>query len=51
VVRCNVNYGDPHVVAYCSVLRDGRLVTSAEDKSIPCTHDDVGWSAPIQVFG
>src|SRR5579862_1017548 len=22
VVRCNVDFGEPHIVAYCSVLRD-----------------------------
>lgn len=51
VVRCNVNFGDPHVVAYCSVLRGGALVTSVDDPSMPCRHDDVGWSAPIRTFG
>lgn len=51
VVRCNVDFGDPHVVAYCSVLRDGALQTSVDDPSIPCRHDDVGWSAPIRTFG
>ena len=25
VVRCNVEFGDPHVQAYCSVFRGGRL--------------------------
>src|SRR6201987_2163734 len=28
VVRCNVDFGEPHIVAYCSVLRNGRLLTS-----------------------
>jgi hypothetical protein len=42
VVRCNVNFGDPHIEAYCSVLRDGRLVTNHEDPAIPCRHDDAG---------
>lgn len=42
VVRCNVNFGDPHIEAYCSVLRDGRLVTDHEDPAIPCRHDDAG---------
>jgi len=46
VIRCNVNFGDPHVVAYCSVIVAGRLVTSHEDPSIPCEPDLVG-SKPL----
>jgi len=46
VIRCNVNFGDPHVVAYCSVIVAGRLVTSHEDPSIPCQPDLVG-SKPL----
>jgi len=47
VVRCNVDFGEPHIVAYCSVLRGGRLVTSEDDAAIPCGHDDSGYSATI----
>ncbi len=39
VIRCNVNFGDPHVVAYCTVIMAGRLVTSHQDPSIPCQPD------------
>jgi hypothetical protein len=46
VIRCNVNFGDPHVVAYCSVILAGRLVTSHQDPSIPCQSDLVG-SKPL----
>ena len=46
VIRCNVNFGDPHVVAYCSVIVADRLVTSHQDPSIPCEPDLVG-SKPI----
>ena len=46
VIRCNVNFGDPHVVAYCSVIVAGRLVTSHQDPSIPCEPDLVG-SQPL----
>lgn len=46
VIRCNVNFGDPHVVAYCSVILAGRLVTTQQDPSIPCKPDLVG-SKPI----
>lgn len=42
VVRCNVDFGDPHIEAYCSVLKNGRLLTDHEDPSIPCRHDDAG---------
>ena len=48
VVRCNVEFGEPHVEAYCSVFRGGRLVTSQDDPAIPCAPDLVGYSAPIQ---
>lgn len=48
VVRCNVNFGDPHIQAYCTVLQGERLVTQYDDGAIPCGHDDAGWSSPIQ---
>ena len=48
VVRCNVEFGDPHVQAYCSVFRGGRLVTSAEDPAIPCRPDAAGFATIIQ---
>lgn len=47
VVRCNVEFGDPHVEAYCSVFRGGRLLTSEDDPAIPCRPDDAGSSATI----
>jgi len=50
VVRCNVNFGDPHIQAYCSVMRGGRLVTQYDDAAIPCGHDDAGWSAPVKTL-
>ncbi len=46
VVRCNVNFGDPHIVAYCTVLRGSRAVTQIEVPAIPCGSDQAGWSAP-----
>jgi hypothetical protein len=45
VVRCNVNFGDPHIVAYCTVLRGSRAVTQIEVPGIPCGPDDAGWTA------
>jgi hypothetical protein len=50
VVRCNVDFGEPHVVAYCSVLRDGRLETSEDAPAIPCGHDNAGYSATITEY-
>ena len=46
IIRCNVNFGDPHVVAYCSVILAGRLVTSQQDPRIPCKPDLAG-SRPL----
>ena len=51
VVRCNVDFGEPHIVAYCSVLRRGRLLTSQQDSAIPCGHDNSGYSAPVVQYG
>jgi hypothetical protein len=48
VVRCNVNFGDPHIQAYCTVLQGDKLVTQYDDAAIPCSHDNAGWSAPVQ---
>jgi hypothetical protein len=50
VVRCNVEFGDPHVQAYCSVFRGGRLVTSVEDPAIPCRPDGAGFTTVIKTF-
>ena len=47
VVRCNVNFGDPHVEAYCGVLVRGRLRTDHDDAAIPCTRDRAGWKVLI----
>jgi len=51
IVRCNVNFGDPHIQAYCSVFRGGRLLTSQEDPAIPCGHDDAGYSFTMETYG
>jgi hypothetical protein len=50
IVRCNVNFGDPHIQAYCSVFRGGRLVTSVEDPAIPCRPDGAGFTTVIKTF-
>ena len=36
VFRCNVNFGEPHIVIYCAVLEDGRLITNRERPAIRC---------------
>ena len=40
IVRCNVNFGDPHIEAYCMVLRDGKLYSDHQDLAIPCQRDN-----------
>jgi len=40
IVRCNVNFGDPHIEAYCVVLRSGQLDTDHQDPKIPCQRDE-----------
>jgi hypothetical protein len=50
IVRCNVNFGDPHIQAYCSVFRGGHLLTSQEDSAIPCGHDNAGYSVSMQTY-
>ena len=36
VVRCNVNFGEPHIEVYCAVLDDGHLLTDHDDAAIRC---------------
>ena len=40
IVRCNVNFGEPHIEAYCIVLRWGELYTNHQDPNIPCQRDN-----------
>jgi hypothetical protein len=42
IVRCNVDFGEPHITAYCSVLIGGRLLTQFDVKTIPCHRDTAG---------
>jgi hypothetical protein len=51
VVRCNVNFGAPHIEVYCVVRRDGRLLTDHDDPSIPCPRDSSGEGPPVQTYG
>lgn len=50
VIRCNVNYGDPHIEAICSVLRGGDLLTNHDEGSIPCGPDLAGWHPQIKTY-
>lgn len=36
IVRCNVNFGEPHIVVYCVTLEDGTLVTNREEPGLRC---------------
>jgi hypothetical protein len=47
VVRCNVDFGDPHIEAYCSIIDRGRLVTNHETPSFTCPADRRGWTTTI----
>jgi hypothetical protein len=51
VVRCNVDFGEPHIQAFCSVLRGGRLLTNAQDAAIPCGHDNAGYTQSVVQYG
>ncbi|MBS1862269.1 MAG: hypothetical protein JSS68_11225 [Actinobacteria bacterium] len=51
VVRCNVNYGDPHIEAICGVLRGGALVTNHDEAAIPCGPDRRGWHPSVKTYG
>lgn len=34
--RCNVDFGEPHIVPYCAVLLDGTLITDHENRALDC---------------
>lgn len=34
--RCNVDFGDPHIVQYCAIMRGRTLVTDRENHAITC---------------
>ena len=50
VTRCNAEFGDPHVQAYCSVFRGGSLVTNLDDRAIPCRPDNAGFTTIIHTY-
>ena len=51
VIRCNVDYGDPHIEAICGVLRGGELLTDHDEAAIPCGPDLRGWHPLIHTYG
>jgi hypothetical protein len=36
IFRCNVNFGEPHIVRYCATLEDGELMTNREEPEMRC---------------
>jgi hypothetical protein len=36
IFRCNVNFGEPHIVIYCATLDSGKLVTNREQPAMRC---------------
>jgi hypothetical protein len=39
IFRCNVNFGEPHIVRYCATLEDGQFVTDREQPKMRCGRD------------
>jgi hypothetical protein len=39
IFRCNVNFGEPHIVRYCATLEDGDLVTNHDQSEMRCGRD------------
>jgi hypothetical protein len=36
IFRCNVNFGEPHIVRYCATLAHGELLTNREKPELRC---------------
>lgn len=47
VTRCNVNFGDPHIEAYCAIIDRNRLVTDHETPRFVCPPDLRGWTTSV----
>jgi hypothetical protein len=39
IYRCNVNFGEPHIVRYCATLEGGELLTNREQPDMRCGRD------------
>lgn len=47
VFRCNVNFGDPHIPAYCALLVDGELLTHFEEPDLTCDRQRTSEGEPV----
>lgn len=47
VYRCNVNFGTPHIPAYCAVLTGERLVTHLEEPELLCARERTPEGVPV----
>lgn len=36
IFRCNVNFGEPHIIRYCATLEAGQFVTNREQPEMRC---------------
>lgn len=50
IFRCNVNFGDPHIVRYCATLEDGELVTNREEPDMRCGRPAAHGPGRIRTF-
>jgi len=39
IFRCNVNFGEPHIVRYCATLEAGQFLTNRELPEMRCGRD------------
>ena len=39
IFRCNVNFGEPHIVIYCATLDGDTLVTNREQRALRCSRN------------
>ena len=39
IFRCNVNFGEPHIVRYCATLEAGHFATNREQPEMRCGRD------------
>ena len=36
LIRCNVDFGDPHIVQYCGIFVGSHLITDRENAALNC---------------
>ena len=46
IFRCNVNFGEPHIVRYCAALEAGQFVTNREQPEMRCGREASQTSQP-----